>query len=88
MRLSKPCNQIDRVLTLLGLINWSYTTRNFAMLKTKQESTLGKVDLKAGNITLDPIDTLKPQLEDTMSLYQSASWLFRNGHLGAETDKP
>jgi DNA-binding beta-propeller fold protein YncE len=108
------------VPTLLGLMNWSYTTRNFgqdvfspgytpdkeriyvsnyqkiayitqgnfAMLKPKQESTLGKVNLKLGNITLDRTGALKPQLEDTISLYQSASWLFRNGHLGAETDKP
>jgi phosphoglycerol transferase MdoB-like AlkP superfamily enzyme len=114
------CSQIDMVPTLLGMMNWSYTTRNFgqdvfspgytpdkeriyvsnyqkiayitqgnfAMLKPKQESTLGKVDLKAGNITLDQTGALKPQLEDTISLYQAASWLFRNGHLGAETDKP
>ncbi len=114
------CSQIDMVPTLLGMLNWSYTTRNFgqdvfspgytpererifvsnyqkiayitqgnfAMLKPKQESTLGKVDLKAGNITLDRTGALKPQLEDTISLYQSASWLFRNGHLGAETDQP
>lgn len=114
------CSQIDMVPTLLGVMNWSYTTRNFgqdvfsrgytpdkerifvsnyqkiayitqgnfAMLKPKQESTLGKVDLKLGNITLDRTSALKPQLEDTISLYQSASWLFRNGHLGAETDKP
>ncbi len=114
------CSQIDLVPTLLGLMNWSYTTRsfgqdvfspgytpererifvsnyqkiayitqgNFAMLKPKQESTLGKVDLKIGNIALDKTGALKPQLEDTISLYQSASWLFRNGHLGAETSLP
>jgi len=114
------CSQIDMVPTLLGMMNWSYTTRNFgqdvfspgytpdkeriyvsnyqkiayitqgnfAMLKPKQESTVGKVDLKAGNITLDKTGALKPQLEDTISLYQSASWLFRNGHLGADTSKP
>jgi phosphoglycerol transferase MdoB-like AlkP superfamily enzyme len=114
------CSQIDMVPTLLGMMNWSYTTRNFgqdvfspgytpdkeriyvsnyqkiayitqgnfAMLKPKQESTLGKVELKVGNITLDKTGTLKHQLDDTISLYQSASWLFRNGHLGAETDMP
>lgn len=64
------------------------TQGNLAMLKPKQESTVGKVDLKAGNITLDKTGALKPQLEDTISLYQSASWLFRNGHLGADTSKP
>ena len=54
----------------------------------KYLSTLGKVDLVIGNIALDKTGALKPQLEDTISLYQSPSWLFRNGHLGAETDIP
>ena len=47
-----------------------------------------KVDLKAGTITPDKSGALQSRLDDTISLYQSASWLFRNGHLGAETDKP
>jgi len=64
------------------------TQGNFAMLKPKQESTLGKVDLKSGNIITDKTAALKPHLDDAISLYQSASWLFRNGHLGAETLTP
>lgn len=64
------------------------TQGSFAMLKPKQESTLGKIDLKVGTIITDKSGALKPQLDDTISLYQSASWLFRNGHLGAETDQP
>ncbi|MBB5035135.1 LTA synthase family protein [Prosthecobacter vanneervenii] len=64
------------------------TQGDFAMLKPKQEFTLGKVDLKAGTITPEKSDVLQGRLNDAISLYQSASWLFRNGHLGAETDKP
>ncbi|MFC5454301.1 LTA synthase family protein [Prosthecobacter fluviatilis] len=64
------------------------TQGDFAMLKPKQEFTLGKVDLKAGTIAPDKSDSLQRRLSDTISLYQAASWLFRNGHLGAETDKP
>lgn len=114
------CSQIDLVPTLLGLMNWSYTTRSFgqdvfspgytpeherifvsnyqkiayinqgsfAMLKPKQESTLGRVDLKTGKLAADTSQASKAQLDDTISLYQSASWLFRNGHLGAETGMP
>jgi len=61
---------------------------DFAMLKPKQESTLGKVDLKAGTITPDATAPLQHHLDDAISLYQSASWLYRNGHLGADTSKP
>ena len=64
------------------------TQGDFAMLKPKQESTLGKVDLKAGTITPDKSGALQSRLDDTISLYQSASWLFRNGHLGADTSQP
>ncbi|WP_395743627.1 LTA synthase family protein [Prosthecobacter sp.] len=64
------------------------TQGDFAMLKPKQEFTLGKVDLKAGTITPEKSAALQSRLDDTIALYQSASWLFRNGHLGADTSKP
>ncbi|MCB1279399.1 alkaline phosphatase family protein [Prosthecobacter sp.] len=64
------------------------TQGELAILKPKQEFTTGKVDLKAGTITPDKSELSKHQLDDTISLYQSASWLFRNGHLGAETAMP
>ncbi len=64
------------------------TQGDFAMLKPKQEATLGKIDLKAGTITPEKSPTLQSRLDDTISLYQSASWLFRNGHLGADTSTP
>jgi phosphoglycerol transferase MdoB-like AlkP superfamily enzyme len=114
------CSQIDVVPTLLGLMNWSYTTRSFgqdvlspgytsdherifisnyqkiayitdgtlAMLKPKQEFTLGRVDLKQGSLAKDSSAASQSRLQDSIALYQSASWLFRNGHLGAETDVP
>ena len=114
------CSQIDMVPTLLGMMNWSYTTRsfgqdvfspgytpeherifvsnyqkiayitqgNFAMLKPKRESTLGTVDLKVGTLVGGTSDLMKSRLDDTIALYQSASWLFRNGHLGADTEVP
>ncbi|MFO1482667.1 MAG: sulfatase-like hydrolase/transferase [Verrucomicrobiaceae bacterium] len=59
-----------------------------AMLKPKQEFTLGKVDLKVGTLVPDQSNLARSRLQDTISLYQSASWLFRNGHLGAVTERP
>ncbi len=64
------------------------TEGTLAMLKPKQESTLGTVDLKAGTLVGGTSDVMKSRLDDTVALYQSASWLFRNGHLGAETNMP
>lgn len=64
------------------------TQGSLAILKPKQDYTLGSVDLKAGTILPDTTHALKSHLEDTISLYQSASWLFRNGHLGADTTIP
>jgi len=58
------------------------------MLKPKREFTLGRVDLKQGTIEADKEGRLKPLLNDTISLYQSASWLFNHGHLGSDTHKP
>lgn len=67
----------------------AYVTHDvLGMLKPKQEFTIGKVDLKAGTLESDTSGSLQPVLDDTVSLYQSASWLFRNGHLGADTSKP
>lgn len=114
------CSQIDMMPTLLGWMNWSYTTRFYGqdvfspgytpdkerafvsnyqkvayitggelgMLKPKREFTLGHVDLKQGTIETDGEDRLKPLLNDTISLYQSASWLFNHGHLSSDTHKP
>jgi phosphoglycerol transferase MdoB-like AlkP superfamily enzyme len=59
-----------------------------AMLKPKQESTLGTVNLKTGTLVGGTSAALKSRLDDTIALYQSTSWLFRNGHLGADTDVP
>ena len=64
------------------------TGGNLGMLKPKQEFTLGKVDLKLGSLVPDKSDALQSVLDDTIALYQSASWLFRNGHHGADTSKP
>ena len=59
-----------------------------AMLKPKQEYTVSKVDLAAGTLERKPREAMKAQLDDAISLYQSASWLFRNGHLGSDTAMP
>lgn len=64
------------------------TEDTLAMLKPKQQFTLGKVNLKTGALEPDTTGALKSHLDDTVSLYQSASWLFRNGRLSASTDKP
>lgn len=64
------------------------TEDKLAMLKPKQQYTLGKVDLLSGALEPDTTGTLKPHLDDTIALYQSASWLFRNGHLLSGTDIP
>ncbi|MBL9184050.1 MAG: sulfatase-like hydrolase/transferase [Verrucomicrobiaceae bacterium] len=64
------------------------TDGTLAMLKPKQEFTLGRVDLKQGSLAKDSSAASQSRLEDSIALYQSASWLFRNGHLGAETDVP
>lgn len=64
------------------------TQGTLAMLKPKQEFTLGRVDLKQGMLTKDSSAASQSRLQDTIALYQSASWLFRSGHLGAETDAP
>ncbi|MEZ5384516.1 MAG: sulfatase-like hydrolase/transferase [Prosthecobacter sp.] len=114
------CSQIDLVPTLFGMMNWSYTTRNFGqdvfspgytpdreriyisnyqkiayithetlgMLKPKREYTMGKVDLTQGTLVNGAASSVKAVLDDTVSLYQSASWLFRHGHLGAQTQMP
>ena len=58
------------------------------MLKPKQEFTLGHVDLQAGTLINETSPAMKAVLNDTVSLYQSASWLFRNGHLESQTKTP
>ena len=64
------------------------THETMGMLKPKQEFTLGHVDLNAGTLINGNTPAMQGVLDDTVSLYQSASWLFRNGHLGADTDMP
>ena len=67
----------------------AYVTHDtLGMLKPKQAFTLGHVDLKAGTLVNGDTPAMNAILDDTVSLYQSASWLFRNGHLGADTDTP
>ncbi|OAI56428.1 hypothetical protein AYO49_04320 [Verrucomicrobiaceae bacterium SCGC AG-212-N21] len=56
---------------------------NFAMLKPKQEFTLGTLDLAKGSLTPGSGGVLDKHLEDTIALYQSAAWQFRNGKLRA-----
>lgn len=113
-------SQIDLGPTILGMLNWNYTTRFFGhdvfspsyaqsgerayvsnyqkigllgkdtlvVLKPKQQFSLGKVNLATGAVESRTEAEMKPQLEDAVTLYQSASWLFRNGRLGADTSKP
>lgn len=64
------------------------TGDTLAMLKPKQECTLGHVNLKAGTLVPDAGEAMRERLDDSISLYQSASWLFRNGHLGADARMP
>jgi hypothetical protein len=59
------------------------TEDTLAMLKPKQEVTLGHVDLKRGTLTPGDDDALKSRLEDAVSYYQAASWQFRNGRMRA-----
>lgn len=58
------------------------------MLKPKREFTLGHVDLRKGSLNLDTSGKLQPVLDDTVSLYESASWLFNHGQLDADTGHP
>ena len=60
------------------------TDDTLAMLKPKQEYTLGQVDLRKGSLTPGDDPRLKQQLDDVISLYQSASWQFRNGRMRAD----
>jgi phosphoglycerol transferase MdoB-like AlkP superfamily enzyme len=60
------------------------TNDTLAMLKPKQEFTLGRVDLREGAFSPGADDELKQRLEDTIALYQSASWQFRNGKMKAQ----
>jgi phosphoglycerol transferase MdoB-like AlkP superfamily enzyme len=58
-----------------------------ALLKPKQEITLGHVNLRKGTLVDGDIDdALKQCLEDTIALYQSAAWQFGNGKLKAHPD--
>lgn len=113
------CSQIDVAPTVLGLMNWSYTSRfygqdvlapgygpdkqrafisnyqkiaeltpkSLVILKPKQE-TLAYIRHDRTRYEEVPAADLQPRLDDTVSLYQSASWLFRNGHLDASTAVP
>lgn len=67
----------------------AFITRDtLAMLKPKQQFTLGRVNLKTGALDQNHNEQLRTQLDDTIALYQSASWLFRNQHLRSDTTTP
>ena len=120
-RVYKPLvSQIDVAPTILGLMNWSYTSRFYgedvldigyskekrrawvsnyqkiallredglAILEPKQEYVLGKVRLRTGDFVPDSSPPRQKLLRDTIAYYQSASWLFHNGHLGADASVP
>ncbi|QIE99982.1 LTA synthase family protein [Roseimicrobium sp. ORNL1] len=62
------------------------TDKTLALLKPKQEITLGTLKLKTGAVSRDSADPslasgLAERLEDTIAYYQSASWRFRNGKM-------
>ena len=58
------------------------------ILKPKGEFTLGKVDTQTGDFTPDTTGALSPKLNEAISFYQSAAWLFTNRHLGQDVSKP
>lgn len=64
------------------------TQGTLGMLKPKREFTLGHVDLLDGKLDANESEDLMPVLNDTISLYQSASWIFKNGHLDTDTHQP
>ena len=120
-RVYKPLvSQIDVAPTILGLLNWSYTSRFFgedvldsgyskekrrawvsnyqkiallredglAILEPKQQFVLGKVTPRTGDFVPDSSPPSQKLLRDTIAYYQSASWLFHHGHLGADASVP
>ena len=120
-RVYKPLvSQIDVAPTILGLMNWSYTSRFYgedvldsgyskdkrrawvsnyqkiallredglAILEPKQQYVLGKVTPRTGAFVPDSSPPFQKLLHDTVSYYQSASWLFHHGHLGADVSVP
>ncbi len=64
------------------------TPQALSILKPKGETSLGVVDRKTGAFTPSSEASLKPLLDDTVSYYQSASWVFRNRHLGRDASQP
>ena len=60
------------------------TEDSLALLKPKQEITLGRVNLRKGTLTPGDDDDLKSRLDNAISFYQAASWQFRNGKMKAE----
>lgn len=57
------------------------TENTLALLKPKQEMTLGTLRLKKGTVTPGDTPELQARLEDAIAWYQSASWRFRNGKM-------
>ncbi|MEZ0277083.1 MAG: LTA synthase family protein [Roseimicrobium sp.] len=57
------------------------TEDTLALLKPKQEITLGSLKLKKGGVTPEDGPELQKRLEDAIAYYQSASWRFRNGKM-------
>jgi phosphoglycerol transferase MdoB-like AlkP superfamily enzyme len=57
------------------------TEDTLALLKPKQEITLGSLKLKKGGVTPADGPELQKRLEDAIAYYQSASWRFRNGKM-------
>ncbi len=57
------------------------TEHSLALLKPKQEITLGTLNLKKGSVTPGDDPALQRRLQDAVAYYQSAAWRFRNGRM-------
>ena len=57
------------------------TEKTLALLKPKQEFTLGNLRFKKGSVTPSDDPRIQARLEDAIAYYQSASWRFRNGKM-------
>ena len=112
------CSQIDVAPTLLGLLNWTYTSRFFGQdvlapgyTAEHQRAFISNYQ-KIAMLTRKDLVVLKPKQEssayhrldrshfeefpaaeaslrpDAIALYQTASWLFRQSHLGEDSHIP
>lgn len=110
-RVEKVCSQIDLAPTILGLLNWSYTSRFFGEDIVKMPPSAERAFIanyqKLGYLRANGLEILEPvrkehfyeydsergglsarlsntnMLADTVAYYQTASYLFRNGMMGA-----